>query len=156
MQDLVSHNLRPHLQLEGDQTDMREPLLPDLSILEQQEDSGLDFRKYWFIARKHLLMILILFVLTFAFFAFRTFTETPLYTAQNILLVKQSVPDILNKPEADSLPDEGYSDNYYKTQNSILQSRTLAAMVIKELDLAQDKAFLGGQQNSPPLQRLVE
>jgi succinoglycan biosynthesis transport protein ExoP len=153
MHDLAPHTLRPHFR-EAIGRDPYEDHFSDLPAFEEPEEPGLDFEKYWSIARNHLSLILTLFSLTFLFFACRTFAETPLYTAETVLLVKQRVPDMLSKPEEGSFVDENYSDNYYKTQNSILESRSLAATVVRDLDLGHDRVFLGEQQSIPALKQL--
>lgn len=74
------------------------------------------------------------------------FAKTPLYTATSRILIERQAPQVLDMRQlvADGL--SGDESNYYRTQRQLLQSRTLAAEVIRTLDLAHHPSFVGDQR----------
>jgi len=126
--------------------------------LVEDEHAGFDVWKYWFLVRKHLRLIATVFVCAVVAAFYITFTTVPLYTAQSLVLVKPKIPEILGQQAlaGGAAQDEGYSENYYRTQARIVTSRSLAARVIENLNLANDPAFTGAAETAPPLSRAVD
>ena len=126
--------------------------------LTEDEHTGFDTWKYWFLVRKRLRLILTTFVLVVVAAFFITFTTIPLYTAQSLVLIKPKIPEILGQQAlvGAAAGDEGYSENYYRTQARIVTSRSLAAHVIENLNLASDPVFTGADGKAPPLSRAVD
>lgn len=120
------------------------------------EVSGIQVRKYWYLLRKYQWLILGLFLSSLALATYATFTATPIYTATSLLLIKPNIPDILGQKAItpDLGADEGYSESFYKTQYAILSSRSLAATVISNLGLEQDKRFIGSSRRPGVIARL--
>jgi capsular exopolysaccharide synthesis family protein len=81
------------------------------------------------------------------------FTKTPLYTAEAKILIERQAPQVLEMREivADGL--SGDESNYYRTQEEILESRSLAIAVLRDLDLAHDPAFAGEDASPGPVAR---
>jgi capsular exopolysaccharide synthesis family protein len=81
------------------------------------------------------------------------FTKTPLYTAEAKILIERQAPQVLEMREivADGL--SGDESNYYRTQEEILESRSLAIAVLRELDLAHDPGFAGEDAEPGPIGR---
>jgi succinoglycan biosynthesis transport protein ExoP len=81
------------------------------------------------------------------------FTKTPLYTAEAKILIERQAPQVLEMREivADGL--SGDESNYYRTQEEILESRSLAIAVLRELDLAHDPTFAGEDAAPGPIAR---
>jgi capsular exopolysaccharide synthesis family protein len=116
-----------------------------------ENEGGFDAWKYWFIARKHVRLVTLVFVLVLAAVAYKVFTQTPLYTAETTILLKENVPDVL-APNRGSDGDQ-YSDTYFQTQKEMLQSHSLAARVIHDLNLMEDPEFIGGPSSKRSLIR---
>jgi len=112
--------------------------------------------KYWFVVKKHLRLIIAVFLVSVMIAGYRTFTATPRYTAETLLEVKPKFPQVLAKGVADDLNDQGYSDNFYRTQYLILGSRRLAAKVIQGQELQKNEVFLGGHEKSGAIIRFEE
>ena len=104
-----------------------------------REEPGL--REHWIVIRKHLRLVGILCLGAVGLTGLVVFNLTRVYTARSILLIEPQMPAILDTkepvPAAVTLPDL----DYYKTQYDVLRSRSLAANVIKELDLADQPPF---------------
>ena len=103
------------------------------------EEPGL--REHWVVIRKHLGLVGVLCLGAVGLTGLVVFNLTRVYTAQSVLLIEPQTPAVLDTKEpvtaAAALPDL----DYYKTQYDILRSRSLAAKVIKELDLADQPFF---------------
>jgi GumC protein len=65
------------------------------------------------------------------------------YTATTTILVEPSAPEILGLKDLENGEAPGtYEHDYYETEYDILKSRSLAAQVIRQLDLAHNDIFL--------------
>ncbi len=101
---------------------------------------------YLNVLRRHKWVAIIAFVAIVAIGTIHTFRTTPVYqTSSKILIQRQD-------SFMDDMSDVKYMDNitfyegYYETYHSLLQSRTLAAKVIKELDLVNEFASIGAEK----------
>ncbi len=100
-------------------------------------------QNYWraIVRRKRLILALVTIALVVA--VALVCLMPPTYVASSTILIDHRAPKIDVKPTGsatDTLSDEE-ADNYYATQNKILQSRSLALRVIQDLHL-QDSALL--------------
>jgi succinoglycan biosynthesis transport protein ExoP len=120
------------------------------------EETSFDPWKYWFVVRKHLRLIVAVFVASLLIATYRIFTTTPLYTAETLLVVKPKIPEVLAKGVANDLNDQDYSENFYRTQYLILDSRSLAAKVIQSQGLEKNEVFLGGHEKPGAIVRFEE
>lgn len=133
---------------------------PSMSVrsheLLDDEVTGLQALKYWYLMRKHQWLLLSSLVVGLSLATYAAFTATPIYTATSVLLIKPKIPNMLGPKDiaAELGPEEGYSTSYYKTQYAILNSRSLAAKVILTLGLARDRRFLGLTKRPSALARI--
>jgi len=109
-----------------------------------------DLRDYWVIIRKRQRLIAGFFLGALGLTALVVFNLTPLYTARGMLLLEAETAPILDMKTPVNAPEVSGEHDFYKTQYDILQSRSLAAKVITELDLADNPLF-GGRPRDPGL-----
>ncbi len=101
------------------------------------DDEGrIDFNQYWRTIRKHLSMIVAIFVAATLLTLIKLLMETPMYTAEATILIKPGTPQIFgNQVSANNEDSEDQSDDYEtysKTQYEILKSRSLAASAVRD------------------------
>jgi capsular exopolysaccharide synthesis family protein len=124
------------------------------SELPALENEGIDLRRHWSVVKKRRRLIavfLLAVVLTVGLFSFLI---PPLYTAETVLLIEQSSPQVIEIKAvlAESLgPDE---HDYYSTQYEILRSRSLAAQVIREEKLGSAEASVDSKSIDEYLESL--
>ena len=77
-----------------------------------------------------------------------TFTRTPMYTAEAILLIERQAPRVLKAQEdtQSTQPDYYGAGEFYKTQYELLRSRDLAAMALRGSDVEAE--LIGKQQKN--------
>ncbi|HTW89489.1 MAG TPA: polysaccharide biosynthesis tyrosine autokinase [Candidatus Binataceae bacterium] len=98
------------------------------------------FREYWRIITKRWRLIVTLVICSLVITSVVVFLMTPTYTATSQVLIEpQQVLDMRALETQE--PGDDAQNNYYGTQYKILQSRSLAARVIRELNL-QNEPFL--------------
>src|SRR2546421_58896 len=100
-------------------------------LLESNE--GLDLRSYGRILRKRLPTILLVFFVLFTATLIATLKQGPIYRAQVLLEIQKENPDIPTIKELYEL--ETVSDEYLRTQYSILASESLARRAIEQVHL---------------------
>ena len=105
-----------------------------------------DFAAYWRIVRKHYRLVIAMLAGVVTLTMVKVMTETPLYEAETTIMIEPSAhgggTDTLeNLVQIEAAANN--SDQYYKTQCAILQSRGLAANVIKALGLEHNVNFAG-------------
>lgn len=119
----------------------------------------IDISQYWRIVLKRYRMIIAILVGVVMLVMIKTMTETPIYTAETTIMIQPAgVGDGSNTLE-DLVQIEAAAndtDLYYKTQCAILESRALAASVIKSLDLQQDPAFVGAPVKPGVFDRVIK
>jgi polysaccharide biosynthesis transport protein len=100
------------------------------------------FREYWHAIAKRWWLIVSLVVCTLAVAGLIVSFMTPSYTASSTVLIEPQAPQVLNMRDLETQETgELAAENYYGTEYKILESRSLAARVIRELNL-QNEAFL--------------
>ncbi|MGH7856987.1 MAG: GumC family protein, partial [Candidatus Binatia bacterium] len=118
-------------------------------------DESLHLREYWRIVRKHRGLIVSLVLTAALGTAIVTFMMEPVYKAKAILQIEPQAPKVAPVQEIQQLnasSDEKY--NYYDTQFEILESRALAARVIRTLGLDADERFLEDRRGLLPFSPL--
>lgn len=105
-----------------------------------------DFAAYWRIIRKHYRLVVAMLAGVITLTMVKVMTETPLYEAETTIMIEPSAQgggtDTLeNLVQIEAAANN--SDQYYKTQCAILQSRGIAASVIKTLGLEHNANFAG-------------
>ena len=103
------------------------------------EERGL--REHWLVIRKHLGLVGMFCLSAIGLTGLIVFNLIDVYTARCTLLIEPQTPAVFGTRDRTdtgvALPDA----DYYKTQYDILRSRSLAANVIKELNLAEQAPF---------------
>jgi succinoglycan biosynthesis transport protein ExoP len=103
------------------------------------------FREYCRIIAKHWRLITAIFSCSLTAAGLVVFLMPSIYTATSTVLIEPRAPQVLGINELETgetdAGNEVADDNYYGTEYKILQSRSLAARVIRELNL-QSQAFL--------------
>jgi capsular exopolysaccharide synthesis family protein len=114
------------------------------------EEDEVHLRDYLRVIRKHRRLVAAIFFATVASTALVTFTSTKLYTASVTLQIERQSPKLAPVQEIQPTdPGPGYEKyDYYQTQFEVLKSRSVAARVIRALDLASDERFTGGDKPS--------
>jgi capsular exopolysaccharide synthesis family protein len=115
-----------------------EPIVLPYSFA-QEDDFHLG--EYWNTIRPHLWLVLCILIAAELLTALVVFNMTPLYTAESSILIESQAPEVL-EPKNPRTADPDIT-GFYKTQYEILQSRSLAAAVIRDLALDKDPLFTG-------------
>ena len=105
-----------------------EPIVLPYSFA-QEDDFHLG--EYWNTIRPHLWLVLCILIAAELLTALVVFNMTPLYTAESSILIERQAPEVL-EPKNPQTADPDVA-SFYKTQYEILQSRSLAAAVIRDL-----------------------
>lgn len=105
-----------------------------------------DFAAYWRTIRKHYRLVVAVLVGVVTLTMVKVMSETPLYEAETTIMIEPSAQgggtDTLeNLVQIEAAANN--SDQYYKTQCAILESRAIAAGVIKTLGLEHNPIFAG-------------
>jgi capsular exopolysaccharide synthesis family protein len=105
-----------------------------------------NLREYARVIAKHWRFIVTLVICTLALASLVVFLMTPTYTAMSTVLIEPQAPQVLDTRELETQESgEVAEDSYYGTQYKILQSRSLAARVVRELNL-QNEPFLRAEE----------
>lgn len=124
--------------------DMQSLQSPDIALGVTAEESR-DFLDYWHIIVKRRWEVLICFLAVFCTVAIATFKEKPVYAGRALVEINPEPPNVLNFKEVLQL-DTTDVDSYRETQYRILQSRTLAERVVKDLQLYRNPEFYRSQR----------
>ncbi|HZO80778.1 MAG TPA: polysaccharide biosynthesis tyrosine autokinase [Candidatus Binataceae bacterium] len=113
------------------------------------EVAKIDVWTYWRIVRKHLRLICAVAGGVVLVTLLHLVMTTPIYTAQTTVMILPKAPTGIDPAEALIEIEAAYDgSDYIKTQTEILQSRTLAAQVVRNLGLDRNPAFAGGKSGS--------
>jgi len=120
-------------------------------------EHGPELRDYLRVIRRHVKLIVSLVLATLLVSALAVLSMTRIYTAKSTLLVEPQAPRVLDVQEIASDQSDSGEHDYFKTQEEILKSRSLAAQVIRDLGLesnphfsprAEDEGFVSGIWNA--------
>src|ERR687895_89338 len=103
-------------------------------------ESEVSLSEYWNVVVRRRGTILLLFLLVFAAAAYFALSATTLYTATATVKIEPNNPKVTGVGEFQSIESRGVYD-YHQTQFALLRSRALAARVIDELELKNNKSF---------------
>ena len=105
-------------------------------------DAEPELWEYWEVIRRHIKLIAGLFVIAeLLTFLVVVFVATPLYTGLSIIQIESQAPQVLQSNSNNNRPGSEEVASFYRTQYEILKSRTLAAMVIRDLALDHNPYF---------------
>jgi polysaccharide biosynthesis transport protein len=97
---------------------------------------------YWEIVLKRRWLVLTCLLVVFTTVAIGTLKERPVYEGKVLLEIDPEPPDVVNFKEVVSLGNNSDMESYEDTQYQIIQSRTLAERVVKDLALYKDPEFI--------------
>jgi len=102
-------------------------------------DNGPTFREYCRILTKRWRLIVTVLVGALAMTSLVVFLMPATYTASSTVLIEPQAPQILGITQVESeAASDNADDTFYGTEYKILQSRSLAARVIRELHLQNE------------------
>src|SRR6266545_4651100 len=103
-------------------------------------------RDYWAMLVKRRTLVVLLFLAIFGVGAYITLSATPLYVASTTIKIEPQNPTVTGLVEM--LPAQAGTAgpyDYYQTQFALLKSRALATMVISDLKLESNPAFINAR-----------
>ena len=103
-------------------------------------------REYWHVLRRHLTLIVTIAACVMIVAGVAVFVVTPMYTATAVILIEPQAPQVLDIKQLTVEQTAEDEHDYYKTQYSLLRSRSLAAQVIHDLGLQSNLDFNGSGQ----------
>jgi polysaccharide biosynthesis transport protein len=103
-------------------------------------------REYWHVLRRHLTLVVTIAACVMIVSSVAVFVVTPMYTAAAVILIEPQAPQVLDIKQLTVEQTAGDEHDYYKTQYSLLRSRSLAAEVIHDLGLQSNPDFNGSGQ----------
>ena len=142
---------------------VQRPALPDSSeadyVYDGPEPEKAHLLDHWKVVVKHRRLLIWIFVIFLIVGAYFTFTATPLYIATAMLKIEPANPTVTGVTGVGEGPgratEGGGPYDYYQTQYKLLQSRSLAARVIRDLGLDANKAFTSAKvTSSNPISRV--
>ncbi|MGH7780007.1 MAG: GumC family protein [Candidatus Binataceae bacterium] len=107
------------------------------------EAAGPDLRDYVRVVRRHAKLIASMLLAAMLVTGLVVLVVTPHFTAVSTILVEPNAPHVLNINELAAESAGSDDHGYYKTQEEILKSRSLAAQVIRDLGLDRNPDFTG-------------
>jgi succinoglycan biosynthesis transport protein ExoP len=110
-------------------------------LLDVSPDEVPHLLDYWQVVLKRRWTVLVCFFIVFATVAIGTLKKTPIYEAKVELEVNPEEPQVLNFKEISQATPTVDVDSYRETQYKVMQSRTLAELVINDLRLYQLPEF---------------
>lgn len=114
----------------------REPVVLDVS----PEDVP-HLLDYWELVRKRRWLVLTCALVVFTTVAIGTLKEKPIYEGKVLLEIDPEAPSVVNFKEVVN-PSTGDMESYQDTQYKIIQSRTLAEKVVRDLELYKSPEFI--------------
>jgi succinoglycan biosynthesis transport protein ExoP len=120
------------------------PVSHAMPLTVAEDQAGL--REYWHVIRQHATLVATITCCALLISAVAAFTITPTYTASALILIEPQAPQVLDIKQLMVEQPTGEEHDYYKTQYSLLRSRSLAAQVIHELGLQDDPLLSGANQ----------
>jgi len=107
--------------------------------MEEFKEKTIDLRDYLRIMVKRRWVIITVFTVVVLFAAVKTFTATPIYQATAQIVIEKENPNLVSIEEVMAMDSTG--TDYYQTQYKIIQSRSVAREVIRQLDLKNSPEF---------------
>ena len=106
---------------------------------EIQEESQIDIRHYLRVVRKRKWTIIASFVILVLTVAVNDFTKVPIYEASARMIIEKSNPNVVSIQEVMAI--DSWDPDYKETQYKIIQSRSVARLVVRKLNLAESEEF---------------
>ena len=118
------------------------PPAPEPDYFAGSNANDVHVRDYWKVVVKRRVLFMAVFFTSILIGCYVTFTASKLYSAISVIKIEPQNPAVTGINEfvrVDALGSGKF--DYYETQFKLLESRSLAAKVIKELKLDSDKSF---------------
>jgi capsular exopolysaccharide synthesis family protein len=104
---------------------------------------GTELHEYWGILKKRRWLVAIFCLAVVGPVLAVSLLSTPIYSAETVLLIEPSDPEVIDIKQVVSSP-LSWGEDYYNTQHEILRSRSLAVRVVRDLQLDEEPAFMDG------------
>lgn len=114
--------------------------LREQEMLEVSPEEAPNLLDYWRVIVKRRWAVLTCLLIVFSTVAIGTLKQTPIYEGKVLTEINQEPPNVLNFREILQI-DTRDIDSYRETQYKVLQSRTLAERVVRDLKLYQYPEF---------------
>lgn len=115
---------------------------------QEEQESAFDLLKYWGLFLKHRWLFLAGTLVSLCLGFAVTFLMTPIYRATVTIEINREAPKIVNL--SNDVRGATIGDlQFYQTEYELLKSRSLAARVVADLDLANQPDFFGTNASSP-------
>jgi succinoglycan biosynthesis transport protein ExoP len=118
-----------------------------LEFLLQHGEAGIGLADCWRVVRARIGLIVQLLVGSLILVVGFELLKTPLYTSASTLLIQPDAPRVLDIAQLQNSDSDSQDHDIYATEYVILQSRTLAARVIKQLRL--NRTYLADRHKKP-------
>jgi polysaccharide biosynthesis transport protein len=136
---------------------------PEPLVLDVAPEDVPHLLDYWEIILKRRWLVLTCVLVVFTTVAIGTLKEKPIYEGTVEIEIDPAPPNIINFKEVVTLGNNGDMDAYSGTELKIIQSRTLAERVVKDLKLYENPEFIRNryffgliQGSVPPLPANIE
>lgn len=117
---------------------------------EAEEESHL--LEYWHVVLRRRRVVVAVFLASVSVAVLRISLTRSVYQATASLVFERENPKVIDFKEVEQV-NALFGDEYYVTQNKLLQSRVLIRTVIEELDLLQDPEF-GGPRSPKEIEKI--
>ena len=141
MRNLPSNPLPQHGYVPGTLADSPSPIHLDIPADPYAKEEEPRFVEYWRLVRTGWKWVIGGALGAFAAALAYILIATPLYTAEAKIMIERRAQNALNIQELLADGMTGDESNYYRTQEQILRSRTLAVDVISQLGLERNPLF---------------
>src|SRR3990172_1527826 len=122
-----------------------QPALLNGPLVEDRAEPG--FWDFWLVIRKRKRLIALFFFAVVATVGLGTFLMTPIYTSESALLIEEKGPQVVDIKQVLTETIGGTDKHdYYETQYEVLKSVSLAAQVIRDHRLGNNKVFTGEEK----------
>jgi exopolysaccharide transport family protein len=108
--------------------------------MEENTQDRIDLRDYLRVVLKRKWTIITVFAVTVITVMIHAFTATPIYKATTRLIIDKENPNVVSIQEVMAVDASG--TDYYQTQYKIIESRSVAAEVIRRMRLDQNEEFV--------------
>jgi succinoglycan biosynthesis transport protein ExoP len=120
------------------------PLLPEsteTAYLYASATEEVHPRDYFKVVVTRRRLVLLVFLIVLAIGSYTSFTATKMYSATTILKIEPTNPTVTGLGEIFRTAEGGGPYDYYQTEFKLLESRSLAAKVVRELHLQSNQLF---------------
>jgi capsular exopolysaccharide synthesis family protein len=107
--------------------------------MEENTQDRIDLRDYLRVVLKRKWTIITVFAVTVITVMIHAFTATPIYKATTRLIIDKENPNVVSIQEVMAVDASG--TDYYQTQYKIIESRSVAAEVIRRMRLEENEEF---------------